>query len=734
MANPIQNREAVSQLVGPYEAWVFGDGKNYSGDIGGALSPYMTALGELPSQHPLLRAAVKYATQTRLNRAKVRCIYTPTLWEAGFANRAPSNFVPLVIELQKPLRDNGVESLQDDLSALAALGSKPTSQHGFSLNTHLHQASLDADFPDLKTKPMLKPDTALLKRLRAIPLQDTSSDAAPLAIVAVIDDLLPFAHRNTWGAGGAHRSRMEFCWLQSADIADVQSERTVLFGREHTRHSIEALLKTYGIDEDALYGASSTQAERGAGESAVPGLWSHGAAVLDIAAGHRHEMPHRSHISTDGDMDRVRLIGVELPLPSVMDTIGFGKDCYILSAFHYIFDRADTIEAAYGVTNIPLIINFSFGFTGGPHDGCDRLEQAIQGMITAREKLGKPTKLVMPSGNSFHAALYSQVSRANLDIKGKFTIPWRVQPNDQTSSYLEMWYPTDAYHASGPPPLTPKIVGPNGEEPVLVARPAHLGSNHNPSNSVQKIWQLQLNDEIIGQLSLDFFRNYFWRGMLILAPTEVGDAHLPVAPAGLWRIILNVPSLKADGGFISCRIQRDSSPVPSPLNGRQSYFDYANDQVYQYNDDGTLRSYDQSADFVRRFGTLNGLSTHSDVFVVGGFIGSSQEVALYSSAGQTSVQPGLAGSVTCAAMSDDSHVLSGQMSAGLRSGSCARIRGTSGASPHVARAMAIGYLEVGTPKLIRNTPIKGMILAPLPSSSDQTKQSKLRLGLGMTLL
>ncbi len=53
----------------------------------------------------------------------------------------------------------------------------------------------------------------------------------------------------------------------------------------------------------------------------------------------------------------------------------------MLGALHYIFDRADRLAARLlgDGSGFPLVINFSFGFTGGPHGGRDRLEREKSG-------------------------------------------------------------------------------------------------------------------------------------------------------------------------------------------------------------------------------------------------------------------------------------------------------------------------------------------------------------------
>lgn len=58
----------------------------------------------------------------------------------------------------------------------------------------------------------------------------------------------------------------------------------------------------------------------------------------------------------------------------------------MLSALHYVFNRADIIAERYGVKNLRLVINLSYGFSGGPHDGGIELEAAIDKFIETRRR------------------------------------------------------------------------------------------------------------------------------------------------------------------------------------------------------------------------------------------------------------------------------------------------------------------------------------------------------------
>ena len=50
--------------------------------------------------------------------------------------------------------------------------------------------------------------------------------------------------------------------------------------------------------------------------------------------------------------------------------------------------------------------------------------------VAAREAMGRPTTLVMPSGNSFSSRMHGQIPAAALNGGKPFVIPWRLQPTD----------------------------------------------------------------------------------------------------------------------------------------------------------------------------------------------------------------------------------------------------------------------------------------------------------------
>ncbi|MGT2503920.1 hypothetical protein ACVOMS_30135 [Bradyrhizobium guangxiense] len=262
----------------------------------------------------------------------------------------------------------------------------------------------------------------------------------------MIDDGLPFAHRNFRDKSG-RSSRVEFCWLQS--VAADRRQTSVLFGREYSREHIEDLIVQHGDDEDKLYRKAGATLDTEDLGHFIDRHATHGAHVMDLATGYAPERARQAYDQNPREeepREEIRIIAVQLPNTIAWDTSGFGKDMYMLSAFHYIFDRADIIAEGYKVKNLRLVINFSYGFSGGRHDGETELEAAINELVCKRRTRAarnnddpfgpSPTALVLPAGNTFLSRLHGLITRDDF-VNNAVTLHWRVQPNDRTPSYLE---------------------------------------------------------------------------------------------------------------------------------------------------------------------------------------------------------------------------------------------------------------------------------------------------------
>lgn len=656
---------ALRNYLGPYEAWNFGIGKNYafpayrSKDV-----RFLTALAEHPE--PEKPHALGDGGEGQ------RGMWLPTLW--GRTDDVSLRFWPIVVEN----RSGGTiapDCLTLNLSE--ALQPATVAEARFRMAFPVEETAMHRLESRVPSGPDWTPDPGV---------RSADTQGKTLNVLGVIDDGIPFAHRNFRSADG-RRSRLEFCWLQSAHRQEATASPSVLFGRELTRQDIEQLVRDHGEDEDALYekaGASEPQFGSGA---AIRRLATHGANVMDIAAGAN---PDKGELPPE----ETRLIAVQLPNTYGWDTSSFGKDMYMLSAVHYILERAERIAEGYGVPDIRVTINISYGFSAGRHDGKGELEAAIDELVETRRKLGRPTAIVIPSGNTFLDRLHGEITANDL-ASGAFDFTWRVQPNDRSSNYLEIWFPDQL----DPADFGVEVEGPFGKVKAELALKPDPSCQHGDPRSFETIrLGTTPQGEAIGQISLDNHRRSGrWRVLIALAPSEPHDAALAAAPAGDWKIVLK-RGAEAPSGHepIFMWVQRDIDLESFLTGSRQSYL---HDKTYRlFDETGTGAESDQPDSHVKRFGSLNGMATGATTLVVSGAgprVGAllengDAEVSGFSSAGKPGAGCAV-GSVDCTARADRSNISPGMVAAGTRSGSYAVVQGTSVAAPLVARRLAEAF-------------------------------------------
>jgi hypothetical protein len=673
--------------LGPYEAFNLGVGRDYAPHRVKSSSGYLTALAELEPaktiQANLPRAAAAPATK----------IWLPTLWgrDGGKTKRNGQEeplglrYVPFVIGRSKKLKDDDDDPprmrrrLLDGLDQTRVrryLRSVDIEKSRFRVGLPVAAEAMRPLIVLEPTAPNWQPDAGLRGRV---------GEEKRITIFAVIDDGLPFAHRNFRDASGEH-TRVEFCWLQSAK-ADTQD--SVLFGREYTRADIEDHIKKYGDDEDVLYRMAGATEDTEGLASMIGRHATHGAHVMDLATGYA---PERGETPAE----EIRIIGVQLPNVVTMDTSGVGKDMYLLSAFHYIFHRADLIAKGYGIDRPRLVINFSYGYFGGPHDGQFDIEAAIGDLIKRRREIAGPTALVLPAGNSLLDCMHASIPDSKF-VRGQASIRWRLQPADRTPNFVELWFPRD-FDADG---YGVELLDPSGDGHGEL----HIGIARGRQGPVLRL--LNEDGKPIGQMSVDRHQVSLdgrmadrWRVLIAMVPSEPERRRCPGVEAGAWTIVIRRKRTAKHLGreSVRCWIQRDTDPASLRSGARQSYFDDPDNVRYSIY--GSPLEVDSYPAHVRRFGSLNGLATSEHSLAVAGFrlgagLASRAQDALpvpYSCAGtQNAGWP--EARVTCSSMSDRSKALPGTVAAGVRSGSRSVMQGTSMAAPFVARQLATTFVS-----------------------------------------
>lgn len=689
---------SLKNYLGPYEAWNFGIGNPYAfpafrrDDV-----RYLTALAELPSgQVP--------STGTGGPRR-----WFPTLW--GVSENVPLKFWPMVID--NPLgRMAGPRDIGQCVNE--GLGATGISKPRFRMAFPVADTAMNANTSGFPSDPVWSPDPCV---------QQKRKPGKRINVLGIIEDGVPFAHRNFRAADGK-RTRLEFCWLQSADKDPDLQDPSVICGREYTRDEIETLIRDHGADEDALYhaaGATSDMFELG---PAINRHATHGAHIMDVAAGYDPN-------GLKEPPEETRLIAVQLPNTIAWDTSSFAKDMYMLAAVHYILERAERIAAGYNEPDIRVAINFSYGFSGARHDGESELAAAINEIVSERRKLGRPTVMVLPSGNTFMDQLHGEISADQFE-ENEFSFTWVVQPNDRTSSYLEVWFP-GSFDPAG---FVLELEGPFGKTKAsLGLTPDPLCKGGDPRR-FELLYQNRPSGPVpIGQLSVDNHRSSgHWRAMIALAPSEPEDMDLPAAPAGEWSVTLK----RGQGAPTShpplyVWIQRDEDPDEFRSGSRQSFLKDLN--YRKFSDLGKEAQDDDQNSHVRRFGTLNSLATGQTSLIVSGCRPAAQTewhpdkpvASTYSSAGKVDLAAPV-GAVDCTAPADRSNINLGIIAAGTRSGSYALVQGTSVAAPLVARRLSEAF-ATASDVAVKNAEAKNYLpIVEKCELANQNPEERARLG------
>ena len=368
----------------------------------------------------------------------------------------------------------------------------------------------------------------------------------PLVVVGIIDDGLAFAHERF---RKGKQTRVEYFWNQQIPGGSGIHLRKSVATSVPPIDSLLAACEHAGlVDEDELYRKSLQVDYTQSGHK--PAAWrvSHGTLAMDLACGD-------DPASVQDDRP---IVCVQLPLATTADTSGGTLGAQVMDALAFIVRSANQIAADRGLRPPPIVVNLSYGIFAGPHDGSGLLEAAIDGLIAAREATDHaPLRVVLPSGNSYLSRCH-----ANLSIgPGRQTeLHWRVQPDDRTESWVEIWLPPVASGHSQP------VIS------IEVVTPAGLASGEIAQGME---CPLKLGGSVIGRVA-----NYAPapasnnRGRITvhLAPTASDDGSVAVAPCGQWRIVLTNRGARRVRE-VHAWIQRDDNPYGYPRRARQSRFE-----------------------------------------------------------------------------------------------------------------------------------------------------------------
>lgn len=412
-------------------------------------------------------------------------------------------------------------------------------------------------------------------------------------IVGVIDRGIPLGHHRLRLAGGK-RTRLLAAWQQTAAHTSKrptepdEQQPYLPFGYElyATRSDDGPTAIPRPFDLNALLAAHATGDGRGfaeidfnratrtvdfssvLGARQLAGRFAHGAHVLDAAAGHD---PWRSKSEK---LDRLRVIAVTLPDRRTVGLSGTFLEFFALYAIFRIAHLADAIfEVQHGNDpggrkSFPIIINMSFGKQAGPKDGSDFFHRTVNDLNKKRGAEKKPpVVLVIPVGND-----NLERGHASLDVPGPggsfAEITWRIRPEDQSSSFVELRAPL------------PRGFDVNKPLPVELAITAPGRRTATPSFHAFRVGDVkQLGDFLRVYCDVEDGSNDDRRMVFVVcaAPSlrQVNDPVLRriTTPAGGWHLALRHTLQNGDTIRVTLDVQTDQSVQPSAATGLRSFLE-----------------------------------------------------------------------------------------------------------------------------------------------------------------
>jgi hypothetical protein len=631
----------------------------------------------------------------------------------AFPSRAPqSRIYPLTIELENISESDNIsiadfsrgidlfESVgdrqrwQESIVIPKILTEPPEGLKGIIHSLRFVTAVANSDFFDILRN---RDNTKLRKHIRSItisrsfarlPALDAKERQLPPAfdvaidrsgahsgevIVGIIDDGIAFAHERF--RNGSMSTRIASIWLQS-DTMDKDSPALFAHGREIKKKELNKLLADLTsngrVDEDRVYKEAGVLDFASPAHKSLARRVAHGTHVLDVATGPRQN-----------DHPQWPIVCVQLPDEVTADTSGTRLTQWALEGVWYILLQSIVIAAERGCRPLPVVINLSYGFTAGPHDGGHPLERALKEAVDVWERItGAAVRIVLPAGNNLQSRLHARIK---FDQSQVIELPWRIHPDDRTASHVEIWLPKRTSDA--PCPVRVRVCPPG---PSAAASPSisHPGTRTS---------ELKSGEQVVCQIHYTHMGESAGHGVvrISVAPTfelerskqDVERVPLSpgsVAPHGVWRIQIENIGLEA-GEEVHAWIQRDDTAFGYPSFGRQSYFD--DPEYWRFDERGDIGFVDNPESLVSRAGTLNAIATGNDprIVVVGGYTHTSRRATLYSSRGPTL---GTRRGCDVLAASDRSRVFPGVLAAGTRSGSTIAMNGTSVAAPGATRLIA----------------------------------------------
>ena len=509
----------------------------------------------------------------------------------------------------------------------------------------------------------------------------TADHPQPLTgkVMGLIDDSLALAHANFLDGRG--KARTAYFWRQ--DRAGKGAAPAALgYGHELNAADIDAAMRAnvFGgmVDESGVYTTLglSTLGQKSPGGRvqfhALDTAVSHGTHVMDLAAGPRTMQAQIANLPPGFDAppswanaadeaSRCPIIAVQLDYHTVADTSGGSMNVHVLDGLMYILSHC--------AASAQIAVNVSFGTLAGPHDGTSLLEAAMDQLLAL---CGKRLAIVIAAGNS-----YQQRTHANMTLRHKESrqLHWRVQPDDTSQSFLELWLPPGADGID-------IEITPAGRAalPALRLGQSRMWLDGGKQPLCALIYPERVATGERGTCAL-----------LALAPTFSFDADTATAPSGVWQVKLT--NTQTANVTLDAYVERDDVVIGTRSGARQSHFE---DRFYNTSGDpDQWVDHPDNTSLIRRSGSFNSIATGARTISVGGTRISDGSWALYSPQkpdpdASRPERPGVVKVPDSQACSDENPILLGLKAAGTRSGGMARLVGTSDAAPQITRKILNG--------------------------------------------
>ena len=499
-------------------------------------------------------------------------------------------------------------------------------------------------------------------------------------VFGLIDDSLAVANTCFLHADGTPRT----AWLWRQDgHGEGRRPKALGYGQELQAQDISAALERHRhgglVDEGAVYtalGLSAMGRPWPGGQAPFHTLdlaTSHGSHVADLACGPRRATAQIANLPpgfdappsfapADDAASRCPIVAVQLDHDTVKDTSGGSLQVHVLDGLLYILSRCDD--------QARIAVNISFGALAGPHDGSGLLEQAMDQLV---ELCGGRLGITLAAGNS-----YQLRAHANLRVEAgsRSALHWRVQPDDRTPSFLELWI------EPGCDSMEIELTPPGASRPLPAVERGESRIWLDPAGRplCTLLYPRRIASGLHGTCA-----------MLALAPTFAFAGGVALAPSGVWTLGLHNRGSRA--AVVDGYIERDDVVIGTRTGARQSWFEDAPQLPWaqQYDLDALVDD-PQRATPIRRSGSFNSIATGRHTVSAGGQRVAGERWAAYSPQapdpdGSRPQRPGVVKVPDGAAPSDENPALPGLLGAGSRSGGATRLAGTSAAAPQLARQL-----------------------------------------------